>query len=125
MEHSEKELKERLATAELVVKGRITAIRKSTVRPKGLTEHDPDWHEADVKVEKILKGAPAESVTFLFARSSDVMWYRAPKFAVGNEGIWLLQPFEFAGSKLKLPAVVDARDSLKRADEPRVVRALR
>lgn len=127
LEHADMEIKERLATADAVVIGRVIAIRKSAIRPKGLTEHDPDWHEAEIKVDRVLKGAvgPGNTVTLLFARSEDVMWYRAPKFRVGTEGTWLLRPFEFAGAKLKLPAAVDNKDFFPKAEQSKVERLLK
>ena len=126
MEHSDKQLKERLATADTVVAGRVVAIRKSDVPSKGVTEHDPEWREAEIQVERVLKGqVQANSVRLLFANSKDVVWYRAPKFSVGTEGVWLLRQFEFVGAKLKLPAVVDKDDFVLKAELGRVERLLR
>lgn len=123
-EQTEKTVKERLSETELIVSGRVLKIRESDV-PMGLTEHDPNWHEAEIRIEKILKGNITQrTVTIMFSKSDDVMWYQAPKFETGAEGLWLLRPFVFGGQKLKYPAVVDSKDFYPKADLPMIERLL-
>ncbi len=87
-------LRGRLATAQLVVAGRVAAVRAAPGRlaqARG-SEHDPDWREALIAVDTPLKGsAPGDSVVVLFPNSQDVMWDRAPKFREGQDGVWLLR----------------------------------
>lgn len=86
-------LKSRAASAELVIEGEVKAIRKAP-RPPGapITEHDPEWQEAVVRVEQVAKGKAkaTKDVVVRFAASRDVRWARAPKFAVGQQGVWML-----------------------------------
>jgi len=68
-------------------------------RPKRITEHDPDWQEAIIQVEAGLKGARAgEQVVVRFPGSSDVAWVGTPRFAVGQEGTFLLHKDSTTGS---------------------------
>lgn len=88
-----RELGGRLAGAELIVAGRVVEVRPAAaVGAVGEgSEHDPQWWEAVVQVDTVLKGKSAgKSVTFFFPASQDVVWAEAPKPAVGSDGIWLL-----------------------------------
>jgi hypothetical protein len=83
-------LQNQLATAEAVISGRVTAVRRAEI-PRLGTEHDPDWYTAVIQVESIIKGQmPGREVTLLFPRSDDVMWHNSPKFKEGQQGVWLL-----------------------------------
>lgn len=88
-------IQERAARAELVITGRVVEIRK-VERPAGapITEHDPGWREAVVKIDSLESGAlhdPAvDEVVVRFAGSDDVKWRESPKFAVNQEGVWML-----------------------------------
>lgn len=93
-------LRARLASAELVVRGRVIAVRRAE-RQREASEHDPDWQEADIEVGAVLRGsAGANTVTILFPGNQDVVWYRWPRPTVGAEAIWLLRPYDFAGQRL-------------------------
>jgi len=89
---ADEELRGRLAGAALVVAGRVVDTHPAMVVGdvgEG-SEHDPQWWEAVVQVDTVFKGKPAERVTFLFPTSEDVVWFEAPKPAIGSDGIWLL-----------------------------------
>jgi hypothetical protein len=92
---ADREVRERVAGADLIVVGRVASVRprpESPAEPRVLTEHEPQWHEADVQVESVEKGGPPDTtVTVDFPRSTDVAWYQAPKFSEGDEGVWLLR----------------------------------
>jgi hypothetical protein len=89
-----------LASAELVVSGKVSAIRKSNV-PRLRTEHDPDWQEADIEIATVFKGsAGMKHVVILFPGTDDPMWVAAPKFKPGDAGVWILLRSDFAGQKL-------------------------
>ncbi|HEV7516584.1 MAG TPA: hypothetical protein VGR07_09820 [Thermoanaerobaculia bacterium] len=89
-------LQERLDRAELIVAGKVVethpAPAASALEALGLdSEHDPEWWEAVVQVDSVLKGQPGgQRVVFLYPTSRDVHWYEAPKPGVGWDGIWLL-----------------------------------
>ena len=78
-------LKERLASAVLVVTGKVLETRplKRTTR---FSEHEPDWAEAIIAVEKVEKGAfRGAKVTVYFPRSNDERWLLSPKFRAGQQ----------------------------------------
>jgi len=100
-------LLDRLTAAQLVVVAKVTAVRP--VPPPAVaaaeaalnggegtrvSEHDPDWHEAVMQVDTVEKGqlaaAANKTVTVVFPASKDVLWFTAPKFQVGQEGIYVL-----------------------------------
>ena len=87
----------RIRLAAAVIVGKVTTTRslKTDRKVPSGSEHDPDWHVAEIQVESTLKGSSFEGrVAVLFPRSTDVMWFRAPKFSQGQEGIWILQAAE-------------------------------
>ena len=99
-EQADQDLRVRLTSAELVVRGRVTAVRPADL-PREASEHDPDWQEADIQVTAVLRGAAGgPTVTVLFPGSMDVAWFRWPRLAVGTEAIWLLRPFDYGGRRL-------------------------
>ena len=99
-EQSDQDLRARLASAELVVRGQVSAVRRADL-PREASEHDPDWQEADIQVTAALRGTPGgQTVTVLFPGSMDIAWFRWPRPAVGTEAIWLLRPFEYAGRRV-------------------------
>lgn len=87
-------LQRRLEAAQYVVTGRVTDIGPvQTEAPRGpISEHVPDWWWADILVEHAEKG-PLRSPTIrvLYPNSRDELWIDAPKFHVGQHGIWLLR----------------------------------
>lgn len=98
-----RELQERLVQAELVVTGTVTRVAPLGAGAAPESEHLPDFRVARVKVERFLRGtASATELEFVFAASRDVQWYRAPKFRVGDRGIFLLQR---GGGQGERPAV--------------------
>jgi len=90
----DRDLRARIASAELVVAGKVSAVRLRIVsdEPKGASEHDPQWQEAIIDVEAVLKGDPSvKEAVVLFPGSLDIAWVNVPKFKVGEEGVWILQ----------------------------------
>jgi hypothetical protein len=85
-------LHRQLASAKLVVSGKVTAVKPAPKAGKQqVSEHDPQWRQATITIEKVEKGKhEAKTVTVLFPASRDVLWYHAPKFKAGQEGVWLL-----------------------------------
>lgn len=82
----------RLKAATLVVTGKVSQINPAKLETRVVTEHDPEWMEAEIQIEETLNGkADGGSVKILFASSNDVMYYLAPKFKQGDEGIFLLE----------------------------------
>jgi hypothetical protein len=86
-------LRRRVGEAEAVVVGKVAETRPLGDRelPPG-SEHDPLWRLAVVVVERSEKGdvKEGERLTFAYAASDDVMWFRAPKPEKGQQGVFLL-----------------------------------
>ncbi len=79
--------------ADMVVSGTIVSVRLPGGGPGGLTtrEHDPDWREAVVSVDKVHKGDQSKKeIVVRFPASYDRMWHHAPKLQVGQRGYFLL-----------------------------------
>jgi hypothetical protein len=84
-------LSDRMSEAELVIAGRVIEIR-AWAPPAGVSEHNPNWQEAVVGISAVLKGDTSLTrVGVLFPASLDVAWATAPKFQIGQEGIWILR----------------------------------
>jgi hypothetical protein len=86
-------LRVRIDLAQLVIVGKVA---KTTPAPKyqgrtPITEHDPDWWEAVIKLESVEKGQHEGPATILFPKSVDVAWSQSPKFQPGQDGVWILQ----------------------------------
>jgi hypothetical protein len=101
-------LKARIDSAELGVAGRVAAVARSDKGVTHISEHDPNWHEATIDVDEVVKGKKdVKQVKVLFPNSDDVRWHNVGKFAPGQQGIWLLQPGQKQDTK-GIPAKVMA-----------------
>lgn len=102
-----RDLRDRFDRAHVVVSGRVAEVRlpaearmtgrraaapdtRTTLRGP-VSEHEPHWREAVIEVHGVHKGAhrPNE-VVIRFPASTDVRWYKAPKFTPGHEGFFML-----------------------------------
>ncbi len=92
-----------METADLVLSGTVVAIRQpleptpaaEAVAAKPVrrrpSEHDPAWHEAVIRVDQVYKGSTgSDTVVVRFPSSADIMWREAPKFRVGQRGVFIL-----------------------------------
>jgi hypothetical protein len=78
--------------ADLVVRGEVTRVGPAEPSSAPLSEHDPEWQEAVVRVDATDEGPPpGGEVVVRFPASTDVRWHRAPKLAVGQRGTFELQ----------------------------------
>jgi hypothetical protein len=92
----DREIWNRAATADAVVTGKVVSVQKVPRPPnQPLGEHDADWRQAVVEVQSVESGLPVKQVVVLFPGSDDVRWYGAPKFRVGQEGVWILHQNTF------------------------------
>jgi len=111
-------IRERLANSALVVSGRVAGTRPYENPKEGskLSEHNPEWWIAEVKVEKVLKGKSEKAeVLVAFPSSRDVMWAESPKFKEGQEGLWILARLpnlqrEFANLPQPVYTAISKRD---------------
>jgi hypothetical protein len=90
-EEDERPLRERVASADLIVEGEVVASRILERPFPPPSEHYPDWGIARIAVGVVLKGRkPRGEVEVLFAASLDRVWFKSPKLHRGTRGIFLL-----------------------------------
>jgi hypothetical protein len=107
-EAAEHPLRERVATAELVVQGHVTASGPADPNAVQKSEHDPIWWIARVSVDSVLKGRGknVKTVEVLFANSKDIAWYKSPKLHQGLRGIFLLHAVEETDRPPRIESVI-------------------
>jgi hypothetical protein len=130
------QLAARMQAADAVVAGRVVGIQTVTLQPQGarparVTEHDPEWREAVIQVDSAIKGAqPNERLVVRFPASRDVQWVAAPKFALGQEGTFILKRDEvsgapkaqLAGAEVQAYTALTSQDVMPRAEAQRALR---
>jgi len=86
-------LHKRIVQADIVVAGNVVSSRPVQALDLGnASEHTPMWAEATIQVTSVEKGSlPPIGLHVVYPESIDVKWYRAPKFRVGQEGVWILR----------------------------------
>lgn len=105
-----RDLENRLQSADMVVTGRVSTIRvpaAERIAARGvaaaaaapavrvpISEHNPDWREAVIEVDRVGLGGKRKQVVVKFPASDDVRWYRAPKFTPGQHGVFILHRTE-------------------------------
>ncbi|HLQ58911.1 MAG TPA: hypothetical protein VK113_05290 [Gemmatimonadales bacterium] len=103
-------LRQRIQAASVVAVGRVEEVRPAKLaaaagHPARISEHDPEWQEAIIQVEEGFKGAQSgQRVVVRFPGSHDVAYVSTPRFAVGQEGTFLLQKDSASGSPLTMMA---------------------
>jgi hypothetical protein len=81
-----------LKDSRTVIAGKVLKISEPEGKVKTATEHDPEWKEAEIQIDQTLKGKiESKTVKILFASGKDVMFFQAPKFKEGDEGIFIIQ----------------------------------
>jgi hypothetical protein len=129
----DQELQDRLNAADFVVIGRVTDVHRWNP-PKSATprvsEHDPDWHEAVVEVQSVLKGGQVKGhkIVVRFPGRNDVAWTRSPKFQKNQQGIFCLNRDQTSGvatekvggRQVAVYTCLGHGDSLPMSDAPRV-----
>lgn len=137
MHRRNRETEKRFESAQVVVTGRVTAVRlpaetKALGRTKGasmtkpVSEHSAHWREAVVEIDDVHKGTHAKKgVVVRFPASTDVRWYKAPKFQPGQQGFFMLHKTELekgakpaakGKAKAAKPEVVEAYTALHPLD---------
>jgi|SRR5215469_16866161 len=133
---SDQQLMDRMNSSDFVVVGRVTDVRKWIVpktksgSPLHVTEHDPDWHEAVVEVQSVLKGGKVKGnrVVVRFPNRDDVAWTHSPRFTKNQRGIFCLNrdkatgvPMTKLGSKdVYVYTCLGHGDALPLSEEARV-----
>jgi hypothetical protein len=91
---TERDRASRAATADIIVRGRVLAVRLVDPEPaRTQSEHEPQWQDATVRITAVEKGdtTPGTELTVRFPGSSDIAWRDAPKFTPGQEGRFVLR----------------------------------
>jgi hypothetical protein len=91
----DEDLAKRLAAASLVIVGKVSSVKvaSETLQPHPVSEHYPEWRDAVIEVEAMLKGdTNQKTVVLRFPGSDDIAFHQVPKATVGQRGIWILQP---------------------------------
>jgi hypothetical protein len=132
---SDQELMDRMKASDFVVLGRVTDVHKWNVpkpksgAPSRVTEHEPDWHEAVVEVQSVLKGGKVKGnkVIVRFPNRNDVAWVNSPKFAKNQRGIFCLNrdqstgaPANAGGQQANVYTCLGHGDALPISEEARV-----
>jgi hypothetical protein len=108
---ADEELQVEIAASEAVIVAEVVSVRPSQIPHLG-SEHDPDWYEARLAVQSVIKGnLHTREVTLLFPHSEDVMWHRSPKFKEGQNGIFLLHR-----NQARLPGIENQFTALNPSD---------
>jgi hypothetical protein len=85
-------LRQRIQSAELIVRGQVTGLVPAETQLGRGSEHDPQWWRATIRILEPIKGKPpGEGVEIWYPSSRDVQWYRSPKPQPGQHAIWLLR----------------------------------
>jgi hypothetical protein len=127
---SDQALRDRLNAADFVVIGRVTDVHRWTVPKSAVTEHDPDWHEAVVEIQSVLKGGKVKgnNVVVRFPQRNDVAWVHSPKFTKNQQGIFCLNrdqatgvpTTKLGGHLVSVYTCLGHGDSLPMSEEARV-----
>jgi len=92
---------EGLIKSDLIVTGKVLAVRKPLVSnstsKRVLSEHDPKWMNAVVSVQSTVKGSISSQLVVRFPSSLDVAFREIPKFTVGQEGAFILNKDSVSG----------------------------
>jgi hypothetical protein len=84
----EAHLMDRLRSAELVVAAQVARIG-----PERIASRDRNaarWAAAELRVQRVLDGQPRQSTTVYFPAATQPLWINAPRFAEGQEGVFIL-----------------------------------
>jgi hypothetical protein len=98
-------LVERVARADVVVRGRVQSVSTVAVPPKQQRRGVAWWHVASIEVLDVLKGHPDATARVAFLDPRPPRWHDAPMLAVGQEGVWILRTAARTPEWRDLPAV--------------------
>lgn len=98
-------VQDRFAESDAVVSGIVSAVKlpdepttgkrtRSNIESPAFTgpisEHNPHWRDALITIDQNHKGNTQGQMVVRFPSSTDVRWYKAPKFAPGQQGYFML-----------------------------------
>lgn len=100
--------------AETIAAGKSKAAAAATTAAKPVSEHSPHWREAVVEIDDVHKGNAKKNVVIRFPASTDVRWYKAPKFQPGQQGFFMLHKTTLA--KEPTPAAKGTAKAVAKAE---------
>jgi hypothetical protein len=108
---------EGLTNAALVFRGTVEKVQPVTgetpapgTRPGSeLSEHDPEWQVAKVRLTTPLRGGvPGSVVTVVFPGSRDIVWFRAPKLEASEDAVFVVRALTSdERARYREPALLD------------------
>jgi hypothetical protein len=79
---------------------------RSTGGRTHISEHDPDWHDAVIEIQNVIKGTGTTTgsprLVVRFPASRDIAWHKTPKFALGESGTFFLNTDQVSGQPLTM-----------------------
>jgi hypothetical protein len=100
-------VQKRFADADTVVSGTVAIVKlpgASAARGRSMravdepvvtgpiSEHNPHWREAVITIDEKHKGSAGQNeMVIQFPSSTDVRWFKAPKFTPGQQGYFMLR----------------------------------
>jgi hypothetical protein len=131
----EANIRARIDSADVVALGEVIGIQPSTSgASRRITEHDPNWQDAIVKVSKGMKGvADGAEIVLRFPASMDVAFYGMPKFKKGDERVMMmrtdtrsgLQKAMVAGKEMSAFMIDKASDVLEKEQLQQVMEIMK
>jgi hypothetical protein len=114
LQGEDRDMAVRIRSSEQVIKGRVVRVEPAEIEERE-SEHEAMWQRAVVEVDTVIKGQPGtRTVSFFFPASQDRVWMGAPRFTVGQEGVWLLhaKPKDFSRKAEMIPGLtaLDPKD---------------
>jgi hypothetical protein len=98
---TDKKLLAQIESSDVVALGKVINIRPSLVaaqQRKFITEHDPEWLDAEIEVQEGIKGvANGGRIVVRFPGSEDVAFFGVPKFKLNDERMFLLKKDKITG----------------------------
>ncbi len=92
VKQDDKQLTEMIKKSKMVISGKVSKINEIKGIDVRGTEHDPEWKEAEIQIDEVIKGkTEGKTIKILFASGKDVMYYQSPKFTKDDEGIFIIQ----------------------------------
>jgi hypothetical protein len=86
------DMRTRVEAADLVVTGEVVSIQPGPPHAGPISEHDPHWQHALLRVSSAVRGRkPSRPVVLAFPGSADVVWKDVPRPQVAQQGVWLLR----------------------------------
>jgi hypothetical protein len=107
----DEDIQQRLRAAKLIVRGRVEFVNPLPADPSSRGQRELEWWEAILGVEGVERGIPPKGrIAVIFPKSDDPPWRSAPKFHVGQRGIWVLDAAKLEGLRRQSFTALDPLD---------------